>query len=65
MPSYEFIELPHRIFVIAHAYCVVPPSGFEIWLGKILVNDVRFTKFAKDFPCHCFALYSIACSFAN
>ena len=25
MPSYEFIELTHRIFVIAHAYCVVPP----------------------------------------
>jgi len=27
-------------------------------VGKILVNDIQFTKFAKVFPCHNFALYS-------
>ena len=31
----------------------------EIWLGKTLVNDVRFTKFAKVFPYQSFALYDI------
>ena len=25
-------------------------SGSGIWLGKILVNDVRFTEFATKFP---------------
>ena len=31
-----------------------------IWLGKILVNDNRFTKFAEVFPCQSFALYGSA-----
>ena len=34
-------------------------SGSEIWMGKILANDVCLTKFAtKVFPRHHFVLYS-------
>ena len=29
---------------------------YEIWLGKILANEIRFTKFAKVFLCQNFAL---------
>ena len=29
-----------------------------IWLGEILANGIRFTKFTKVFPCQNFALYS-------
>ena len=28
-------------------------------VGKILANDIQFTKFAKVFPCQNFALYSL------
>ena len=31
-----------------------------IWLGKILVNGIRFAKFAKVFPRQNFALYGIS-----
>ena len=34
-------------------------SESGIWLGKILANDVPFTKFAKVFPRQNFALYGI------
>ena len=34
-------------------------SGSGIWLGKILVNNVRLAKFAKVFSRHHFALYGI------
>ena len=34
-------------------------SESGIWLGKILVNDVPFAKFAKVFPRQNFALYGI------
>ena len=30
-----------------------------IWLGKILANSIRFSKFAKVFPHQIFALYGI------
>ena len=35
-------------------------SESGIWVGKILANDVPFSKFPKVFPCQNFALYSIA-----
>ena len=31
----------------------------QIWMGKTLVNGSGFTKFAKVFPHHRFALYGI------
>jgi len=34
-------------------------NGDKIWLGKILVNDIQFAKFAKVFPRHNFVLYGI------
>ena len=34
-------------------------SESGIWLGKILVNGIRFAKFTKVFPLHNFALYGI------
>jgi len=30
-----------------------------IWLGKILVNDIQFAKFAEVFPHQNFVLYRI------
>ena len=33
--------------------------NLEFWLGKILMNDVRFAKFAKVFPLKYFKLCSI------
>ena len=39
--------------VYAHSFMIY------IWMGKTLANDSGFTKFAKDFPCHHFALYGI------
>ena len=37
-------------------------SESEIWLGKILANDVQFAKFAKVFPRQNFALYGMPLS---
>ena len=34
-------------------------SESGIWLGKILVNDIRFTKFAEVFPHQNFVFYGI------
>jgi len=31
----------------------------QIWLGKILANDIQFAKFTKVFPHHNFALYGM------
>ena len=33
--------------------------GSGVWLGKILANNIRFTKLANVFPHHCFALYGM------
>jgi len=31
-------------------------NGDKIWLGKILANDIQFTKFVQVFPHHNFVL---------
>ena len=41
----------------SHIISYFSESG--IWLGKILVDDVQFAKFAKVFPHQNFALYGI------